>query len=47
MMEIDDVVINDPDVHLQTFDLATVFGNSMSNRNSKDQPFLYAWIEVF
>jgi hypothetical protein len=47
MMEIDDVVANDPDVHLQSSDLAAVFGNSMSDRDSKDQPFCsYAWTEV-
>jgi hypothetical protein len=33
---------------LQTSNLAVVFGNSMSDRNSKDQPFrLYAWTKVF
>jgi hypothetical protein len=47
MMEIDDVVANDPDVHLQYSDLVVVFGNSMSDRDSKDRPFcLYAWTEV-
>jgi hypothetical protein len=35
-MEIDDVVANDPDVHLQSSDLADVFVNSMSNRDPKD-----------
>jgi hypothetical protein len=47
MMGIYDVVANDPDVHLQSSDLTAVFGNSMSNRDSKDQPFCsYAWTEV-
>jgi hypothetical protein len=44
MMRIDDVVANDPDVHLQSYDLAAAFGNSMSDRDPKDQPFcLYGW----
>jgi hypothetical protein len=43
MMGIDDVVANDPDVHLQSSDLAAFFGNSMSDHQSKDRPFcLYA-----
>jgi hypothetical protein len=47
MMEIDDVVANDPKVHLQSSDLTAVFGNSMSDHDSKGQPFcLYAWTEV-
>jgi hypothetical protein len=41
------MVANDPDVHLQSSDLVTIFGNSISNRDSKDWPFcLYAWTEV-
>jgi hypothetical protein len=47
MMGIDDVVANDHDVHLQSFDLVVVFKNSMSDRDCKDRPFcLYAWTEV-
>jgi hypothetical protein len=47
MMRIDDVVANNLDVHLQSFDLVIVFRNSMSDRDSKDQPFCsYAWTEV-
>jgi hypothetical protein len=43
MMEIDDVVTNDPDVYLQSSDLAVVYRNFMSDRDPKDQPFcLYA-----
>jgi hypothetical protein len=40
MMGIDDVVVNDPDVHLQSYDLAAAFGDSMSNRDSKDRSFV-------
>jgi hypothetical protein len=40
MMGIDDVVGNDPDVHLQSFDLAAVFKNSMSDGDTKDRPFI-------
>jgi hypothetical protein len=48
MMGIDDVVANDPDVHLQSSNLAAIFGNSLFNHDCKDQPFhLYAWTEVF
>jgi hypothetical protein len=48
MLGIDDVITNDPDVHLQTSNIAAVFENSMSDRNSKDHLFhSYAWIEVF
>jgi hypothetical protein len=48
MMEIDDVVTNDPDVHLQSSDLVAVLGNSMSDRDPKDWSFCsYAWTEVF
>jgi hypothetical protein len=44
MMGIDDVVANDPDVHLQSSDLVVVFENSMSDHDFKDRPFcLYAW----
>jgi hypothetical protein len=47
MMGIDDVVTNDHDVHLQSSDLVVVFGNSMSDHDSKDRSFcLYAWTEV-
>jgi hypothetical protein len=47
MMGIDDVVANDPDVHFQSSNLVDVFGNSMSDRDSKDRPFCsYAWTEV-
>jgi hypothetical protein len=43
-MRIEDVVANDPDVHLQSSYLTTVYGNSMSDRDFKDQPFcLYIW----
>jgi hypothetical protein len=41
MMGIDDVVTNDPNVHLQSYDLTGAFGNSMSDCDSKDQPFLF------
>jgi hypothetical protein len=45
---IDDMVANNPNLHLQTSDLTVVLGNSMSDHNSKDRPFhLYAWREVF
>jgi hypothetical protein len=48
MVEVEHVATNDPDVHLQTSDRAVAFENSMSDRNSKDQPFyLYAWAKVF
>jgi hypothetical protein len=40
MMEIDDVVVNDPDVHLQSSDLVAVFENSVRYFCS------YAWTEV-
>jgi hypothetical protein len=47
MMGIGDVVTNDPDVHLQSFDLTAVFENSMSDCDFKDRPFcLDAWTEV-
>jgi hypothetical protein len=47
MMGIDDVIANDPDVHLQSSDLAAVFRNSIFDHDSKDRPFcLYAWTEV-
>jgi hypothetical protein len=47
MMGIDVVVANDPDAHLQSSDLVTVFENSMSDHDSKDQPFcLYAWTKA-
>jgi hypothetical protein len=35
MMGIDDVVVNDPDVHLQSYDLAAAFGNTMSDRDPR------------
>jgi hypothetical protein len=48
MLGINDVVANDLDLHLQTFDITAVFGNSMSDRNYKDRPFCsYAWTKVF
>jgi hypothetical protein len=47
MMGIDDVVANDPVVHLQSSDLEVVFENSMSDCDFKDRPFCsYAWTEV-
>jgi hypothetical protein len=45
MMGINDVVANDPDVHLQSSNLTVVFKNSMSDRDSKDQPFLFVCLE--
>jgi hypothetical protein len=47
MMAIDDVVANDLDIHLESSNLAVVFGNSMSDHDFKDYPFyLYGWIVV-
>jgi hypothetical protein len=45
MMGIDDVVANDPDVHLQSSNLMAFFKNSMSDRDSKDQPFLFVCLD--
>jgi hypothetical protein len=39
MMGIDDVVANDPDVHLQPSDLTAFFRNSMSDCDPKNRPF--------
>jgi hypothetical protein len=45
MMGIDDVIANDPDVHLQSFDLTAFFENSMSDHDSKDHPFLFVCLD--
>jgi hypothetical protein len=47
-MGIYDVVANDPDVRLQSSDLAAVYRNTMPDRDPKDHPFcLYASIEEY
>jgi hypothetical protein len=47
MMVIDDMIANDPNVHLQPSDLVAIFVNSMSDHDCKDRPFcLYAWTGV-
>jgi hypothetical protein len=48
MMDLDDVFTNDPAVHLQSSEFMVVSENSMSGRDSKDQPFSsYAYTGVF
>jgi hypothetical protein len=47
MMEIVDMVANDPDVRLQSSYIAVVFGNFMSDRDPMDRSFgSYAWTKI-